>query len=581
MITILAFIPQDYIKSDKYNSKNKTKTISLFSSIKTSILPQTFTNWELFLVTNVQNLEFESSIKETIDKRIKIIYTPDLYFNLNSLYNIDEKLYHYKCTHISIFDLEHDIWNANKLQSQYDVMSIENSDVIGCECTPSNECIDSNDARVIKMHSSSLFHSCPFLVSTILIKKKLFKHFCPDIASLEIDKCSHDKNFTLVTSSFNTMMAQFHSLLLFISLREYKLCYIGYSKQQNRNENRNENKNELINTNYKYRTINQSLVETSNHKKLSNLYDNTTCDHIFFKASEERLREKYIRIKIFSDFCSSETCKQKYESNCKVHEMNNYGADKYLYITTGNTYTHAILLNCPIVSDISVPPECVLGLAFEPIKYLRLSYDFIDFAEKHVGMYYIGYKHPNLTSAFFKEHHGFMWHTDYPLKSTIKNSKNAVSIIISNKYQAPGHIYRSKLVAFILKHDLAVDIWGNGTERYGSKFPDKKNIKGPFKDKEPYESYSLSICVENYRHPHYFSEKISNCLVCNTTPIYLGCTEIETYFPNQVVHLSGNLQEDCALLVEISKNPKKYVREIKTNENDTVLNLMKNLPWNS
>ena len=321
MITILAFIPQDYIKSDKYNSKNKTKTISLFSSIKTSILPQTFTNWELFLVTNVQNLEFESSIKETIDKRIKIIYTPDLYFNLNSLYNIDEKLYHYKCTHISIFDLEHDIWNANKLQSQYDVMSIENCDVIGCECTPSNECIDSNHARVIKMHSSSLFHSCPFLVSTILIKKKLFKHFCPDIASLEIDKCSHDKNFTLVTSSFNTMMAQFHSLLLFISLREYKLCYIGYSKQQNKNEN----KNEPNNTNYKYRTVNQSLVETSNHKKLSNLSDNTTCDHIFFKASEERIREKYIRIKIFSDFCSSETCKQKYESNCKVHEMNNYG----------------------------------------------------------------------------------------------------------------------------------------------------------------------------------------------------------------------------------------------------------------
>ena len=69
--------------------------------------------------------------------------------------------------------------------------------------------------------------------------------------------------------------------------------------------------------------------------------------------------------------------------------------------------------------------------------------------------------------------------------------------------------------------------------------------------------------------------------MCNTTPIYLGCTEIETYFPKQVVHLTGNLEEDCALLVEISKNPKSYVREIKTNENDTVLNLIKNLPWNS
>ena len=114
MITILSFIPQDYIKSDKNN--DHLKTISLFSSIKTSILSQTFTNWELFLITNVQNVSFESSMKENIDPRIKIIYTPDSYFNLNSLYNIDDKLYNSKCEYISIFDLEHDVWNINKLQ---------------------------------------------------------------------------------------------------------------------------------------------------------------------------------------------------------------------------------------------------------------------------------------------------------------------------------------------------------------------------------------------------------------------------------------------------------------------------------
>jgi hypothetical protein len=43
--------------------------------------------------------------------------------------------------------------------------------------------------------------------------------------------------------------------------------------------------------------------------------------------------------------------------------------------------------------------------------------------------------------------------------------------------------------------------------------------------------------------------------------------------------LTGNLQEDCTLLVEISKNPSNYIREIKTNDNDNVLNLMKNLTW--
>jgi hypothetical protein len=584
MITILSFIPGSYIKRDKNNKD--LKSISLFSSIKTSILTQTFTNWELFLVTNVQNVNFQDSV----DPRIKIIYTHDSYLNLNSLYKIDDKLYNSKCEYISIFDLEHDVWNINKLQCQHNAMESNDYDVVGCECSPSNECVDT--AQLVTMTPNlSLFHSCPFLVSTILIKKNMFKHFNSDIESVERATCSNDSNFTIVNTSFNTTMAQFHSLLLFMTLRECKICYIGYSekinhKQQNKKQvnsksgNNNHNNHESNNSNYKYRNLNHSLVETSNNNKLSNLCDNKSCDHIFFINSQEYLREKYMRIKIFSDFCSSETCKQNYESMCKVHNMNNYGADKFLNITTGNTYTHAILLNCPIVPDISVNPECVLGLAFEPIPYLKLSYDFIRFADKHVGTYYIGHKHPNLTSSFFKEHHGFMWHTDHPLGPMVKNSKNRTSLIISNKMQAPGHVYRHKLATFILIHDLPIDIWGNGTARYISKFPNKKNIKGPFKDKEPYEAYSLSICIENYQHPHYFSEKISNCLICNTTPVYLGCTQIETYFPNQVTHLTGNLEEDCALLVEISKNPSKYIREIKTNENENILNLMKNLPWN-
>lgn len=580
MITILSFVPHNYIKikrgGDK-NNKQHVKTISLFSSIKTSILPQTFANWELFLITNTKNVDFEDSV----DPRIKIVYTPDTYLNLNSLYDIDDNLYNSKCKYISIFDLEDDVWNMNKLQYQYDAIELHNYDVVGCECSPSNERIDYNSRRIITTFHSSLFHSCPFSISTVLIKKNMFKHFNSDIKLSERNTCNDDANFTIVNTSFNTAMAQFHSLLLFMTLREYKICYIGYSNlKQLNNKNISNNESNNYNSNYYYRSMNHSLIETSNSNKLSNLSDNKTCDHIFFINSQEYLREKYMRIKIFSDFCNSETCKQRYESMCKVHNMNNYGADKYLNITTGNTYTHAILLNCPIVPDISVNPECVLGLAFEPIPYLRLSHDFIDFADKHIGTYYIGYKHPNLTSPLFKEHHGFMWHTEHPLELMVKKSKNVISLIISNKLQAPGHIYRHKLATFILIHDLPIDIWGNGTARYISKFPDKKNIKGPFKDKEPYEPYSLSICIENHRHPHYFSEKISNCFICNTTPVYLGCTEIETYFPNQITHLTGNLVEDCALLVEISKNPSKYIREIKSIENDNVLNLIKNLPWN-
>lgn len=581
MITIFSFIPNRFIKCNNNNGNN---TISLFSSIKTSILNQTYTDWQLLLVTNVENVSFDHDQSE--DPRIKIVYTSDSYLNLNTLFALNKNndknndnnndnnnnIICPECKYISIFDIENDLWNANKLQIQYNLMQSNNYDIIGCDCTSSNECILATNMRTVKKIESSLFRSCPFMFSTFLIKRELFQHYDETMFQKECAQCN-DKNFCIINSEINTIMAQFHSLLLFMTLTECNIYCIHYSKlNQNNNMNGNINNNNM-------RIFNYALVETSLQNKLTFIHEHKSCDHSFFIDSKNYLEERYMRIKFFSDFCSSEWCKQQYEEMCKVNKIDHYGANKYLYITLNETYTHAILLNCPIIPNISVPPERVLGLAFEPIPFLRLSYDFIRFAEKRIGLYYIGHKHPNLTCSLFKEHHGYMWHTHHPSKQMIKNSRNPISIIVSNKTQAPGHSYRHKLASFILTNNLPVDIWGNGTAQYEKRFPNHANIKGPFKDKEPYESYALSICIENHQHPHYFSEKISNCLICNTTPIYLGCVEIDTYFHGQVVHLSGNIKQDCALLIEISKDPTKYIREIKHEENDKVLNLLTNLPW--
>ena len=571
MITIFSFIPSRFIKCN--NNNNNNNTISLFSSIKTSIFNQTYTDWELLLVTNVENVSFNCDTNEDKDPRIKIVYTSDSYLNLNTLFALNnENVICSNCKYISIFDIENDVWNANKLQIQHNLIQSNNYDIVGCECTPSSECVLATNARVVKKIESSLFLSCPFMFSTILIKRELFKHYDETIFQRECARCN-DTNFCIINSENNTLMAQFHALLLYMTLTECSIYCIYYS---NHKTNNNNNKNTDHNNT---RVFNYSLVETSLQNKLIFFHEHKTCDHLFFIDAKNFLENIYMRIKFFSDFCGSEWCKIQYEEMCKVNRMDHYGPNKYLYITLNETYTHAILLNCPIVPNISVPPERVLGLAFEPIPFLRLSYDFIRFADKHVGLYYIGHKHPNLTSSLFKEHHGFMWHTAHPLKQMIKNSKNPISIIVSNKTQAPGHSYRHKLASFILMNNLPVDIWGNGTAQYEKQFPNRANIKGPFKDKEPYEYYALSICIENYQHPHYFSEKISNCLICDTTPIYWGCVEIDTYFPGQLAHLSGNLQQDCALLVEISKDPTKYIREIKHEENNKVLNLLTNLPW--
>ena len=606
MITIFSFIPKDYIKYDN----NGNPTISLFSSIKTSILNQTYTKWELLLVTNVENVLLNSNNNNDNDNkngennysdndpRIKIMYTCDSYLNLNTLFKINNNdngnnnnnngnknnnnndAMNPRCKYISFFDLEHDVWNANKLQIQFNLMASSDYDVIGCETTHSTQSISAVVPRTIKKSESSLFTSCPFLPSSALMKRELFRHYDETVLQNECEIINNDNNFTIIHLESNTLLSQFHALLLYLTLVERNIYCIHYS-----NSTSNNNNNNNIG-----RVFDHSLVETSLQSKLLFLQERKSRDHLFFTNAKTYFEERFMRIRFFSDFCSSESCKQEYEEMCRVNQMASYGPDKRLYITLNQTYTHAILLNCPIVPTISVPPERVLGLAFEPIPYLRLSYDFIRFAEKFIGagLYYIGHIHPNLTGAVFKEHHGFMWHVTRPqvppsleekYYKSEASQRNKISIIVSKKMKAPGNAYRHKLATFILINNLPIDIWGNGTEMHSKRFPNHKNIKGPFKDKEPYESYALSICIENYRHPHYFSEKITNCLVYNTTPVYLGCIEIDTYFLGQVIHLTGDIKMDANMLVHMSKSPSNYIREIKHDENDNVLNLLKNLPW--
>ena len=587
MITIFSFIPNNYIKYD--NSGNRV--ISLFSSIKTSILNQAYTKWELLLVTNIENVLWQQDQQHDVDERIKIVYTPDSYLNLNTLFKLTNNNNNHanndvnnvinpQCKYISFFDVEHDVWNVNKLQIQYNLMASSDYDVIGCECTPSTQPVSAIVPRTVKKSESSLFVSCPFLFSTALIKRELFQHYNETIYQNEYEKMN-DRNFSLLHPENNTLMAQFHAFLLYMTLIECNIYCIQYSNGSSSSSGSTANS---------ARVFNYSLVATSLQNKLTWLQECKTCDHLFFSNAKQYFEEKFMRIRFFSDFCSPESCKQGYEEMCRVKRMDNYGPDKSLYITLNQTYTHAILLNCPIVPKLSVPPERVLGLAYEPIPYLRLSYDFIRFAGEFIGagQYYIGHIHPNLHSPIFKEHHGFMWHVFHPqIPPTLEekynmsetNKTNKISIIVSNKVKAPGNAYRHKLASFILINNLPIDIWGNGTASHSAHFPNRANIKGAFKDKEPYESYALSICIENYRHPHYFSEKISNCLVYNTTPIYLGCIEIDTYFPGQVIHLTGDIKHDAKMLVDISKNPSLYVREIKHDENDNVLNLLKNLPF--
>jgi hypothetical protein len=277
------------------------------------------------------------------------------------------------------------------------------------------------------------------------------------------------------------------------------------------------------------------------------------------------------RIRIFSSFCPSENCKDVYERICESSLVENYGEDKEIYITNGDDYSHVIILNTAMPDISHISKKNVIGFAFEPIQFLGLTEEFVRYAQQYIGKYYIGDK-MNLPEPFI-ERFSHMWH-NIPLKYEPKKTR-VMSIMVSEKNQQPGHKYRHELINKILESDLPIDIYGKGCVYYN--YLGDVRVKGRFEEREPYEEYEYHICIENFQTNHYFSEKITNALLCDATPIYWGCRNIHQYFPDSLIVLSGDLNSDVQLLKSIVENPMKYKKTIDVKTIKNKISLLRNI----
>lgn len=280
------------------------------------------------------------------------------------------------------------------------------------------------------------------------------------------------------------------------------------------------------------------------------------------------------RIRIFSSFCDSTHGKNAIETISLLSQKNYYGDDKQVYITDGDDYTHVIIWNTAMPEiQRDIPKENVIGFAYEPIVYLGLSPVFIEYAKKYIHKYYIG-DAANLPAPFIE---GNCYLTYNPPLQSLSPKIRRMSLMISNKQHQPGHKYRHVLASHILKSDLPVDIYGRGC--IFAEYQNDSRNKGMFEQYEPYDGYDFHICIENVQSGHYFSEKIINALLTDTTPIYLGCTNIDTYFPNNVIKLTGNIDHDMNLIHDICINPHKYRKQIDVVEIERKISLLHNIEY--
>ena len=92
-----------------------------------------------------------------------------------------------------------------------------------------------------------------------------------------------------------------------------------------------------------------------------------------------------IIIKFFTSFGTTSGCIEAYTRVSELLQDPRFN-NTYRF-TTEEDYTHAIILNTAMPA-LKIPKENVIGLAFEPLRFLNLTQSFIDYATKYIGKYF-------------------------------------------------------------------------------------------------------------------------------------------------------------------------------------------------
>jgi len=100
-----------------------------------------------------------------------------------------------------------------------------------------------------------------------------------------------------------------------------------------------------------------------------------------------------------------------------------------------------------------------------------------------------------------------------------KNKADEISWVTSSASDKEGHRLRLKFLDYLRNVGFKFSLYGKGF----NPIADKYDVIFPFK---------YSIAIENYSCADYWTEKIADCYLSWSAPIYFGATNILEYFPN-------------------------------------------------
>lgn len=258
-----------------------------------------------------------------------------------------------------------------------------------------------------------------------------------------------------------------------------------------------------------------------------------------------------IKIIVLCDFWNPQAAAEVMED---VFQKGPDNYKEHIQFVGDSSYTHAIILNTYMPKNLHIPKENIIGLAWEPLEFLYITPQWLEYVKQNIGTYFIGRLREDFPDNM-KLGYPFMCHErrrDLYFENVTPQKNNKCCIIFSKKFMLPGHKYRAKIVEHILNSNLPIDIFGRGCSLIKKK---DSRIKGEFNSmEEACKNYKYLIAVENTQSSDYISEKFMDCIYQNIIPIYWGGTNVEKYFgPNCCFKLSGNIASDIPMITQIIK----------------------------
>lgn len=187
-------------------------------------------------------------------------------------------------------------------------------------------------------------------------------------------------------------------------------------------------------------------------------------------------------------------------------------------------------------SELELSPINIF-IACEPNEYFgNHNYAITNHKKFDIILTWSKYVLNNAPNSMFSVYGESWWQdNEYIYEKVDKEFK--VSFLRGNLLKLIGHYYRHELYDRRFEIKTPIEFWDSIGERGGS-FDKWRQDKI-----DTFRPFQYSVCIENSSRENYFTEKITDCILNKTIPIYYGCSNIGDFYNDKGIIQVRNADE--------------------------------------